>query len=218
MQAPYPLRRFKRISSKFGWRWLALNGGKKNPNFHKGWDFSAPLLTPVYANVEGIALVNYEENGFGHYIRIEGRTLQGNLYRVYFAHLNPVGIMVTTGDFVASGVNIAAVGSTGASTGPHLHWEFRFLSENKWISLNPKKVLNPNLILKVENMKNKQPKLRMKDGVPTIKSVERYEKLLKQKYCREDLKKDCITCDNESCKLSPYFDDEKYGEYKREVQ
>lgn len=57
-------------------------------------------------------------------------------------------------------------------------------------------------------MKEPIPKLKMIAGQPTSGAIKRYESLLKQKYCREQLGLDCLSCNKENCHISPCFDDE----------
>jgi len=147
MQASYPLKVYKKISSKFGWRWFFINGGKKYSDFHYGWDFSAAEGTPVYANADGICYIGYDLKGFGNYILIVGKTQQDNVYHIYYGHLKQDSLRINNGQRVKSGTIIAEVGNTGFSTAPHLHWEIRFLKNKQFRAVNPKQILNENLVL-----------------------------------------------------------------------
>ncbi|OHD65632.1 MAG: hypothetical protein A2176_13385 [Spirochaetes bacterium RBG_13_51_14] len=114
----WPLSRVDNISSSFGQR----GGG-----FHTGADMPATRGTPVVAVMDGRVISTRYEGGFGKTICIEHRD---NFFSRY-AH-NSV-IFVKAGDFVMKGQVIGLVGSTGNSTGNHLHFEIRYND----IPLNP---------------------------------------------------------------------------------
>ncbi len=88
-------------------------------HFHSGVDLAAPMDTPVYAACAGTALVQRERGGYGLYLVVARDTKLSTLY----AHLDFP--LVRTGDQVGAGQLIALMGSTGNSTGPHLHFEVR---------------------------------------------------------------------------------------------
>ncbi len=96
------------------------NGEFAQDYYHRGVDYAASTGTPVVAPAAGhIRLVDREANGF----RIHGNTVgidHGQGVLSIMIHLN--SISVREGDFVQAGQTIGTVGSTGASTGPHLHW------------------------------------------------------------------------------------------------
>ena len=105
------------ISSDFGYRVSPISGTWKN---HAGVDLAAPLGTPVYACKRGtVAYVFKNDKTFGNYVIIQHAN---NLTSVY-AHLQ--GVSVRQGQEVTTGMQIGTVGTTGASTGPHLHFEVR---------------------------------------------------------------------------------------------
>ena len=141
MQAPYPLKTYKRISSKFGWRCFDFKN-RRIVDHHNGWDYSAEEGTPIYANVEGTCYIGWDADGFGNYIMIAGKTSQDNLYQVYFGHIKSHSFKVSHGQRVKVGTQIAEVGDTGLSTAPHLHWEFRLFKNRKFRAIDPKLVLN----------------------------------------------------------------------------
>jgi len=88
-------------------------------HFHTGIDLAAPLHTPVHAATSGLVTMHRERGGYGLYIVVV-RDLQLN---TLYAHLD--WPLVQSGDVVAAGQAIALMGSTGNSTGPHLHFEVR---------------------------------------------------------------------------------------------
>ena len=112
-KAIYPLKFYKRISSPFGVRRF-ING--KYTGFHKGVDFAAPVGTPVYAVLSGKVVL-------ARFLTLTGNTViidHGWGLMTLYAHLSK--IEVKEGQFVKQGTEIGKVGSTGRSTGPHLHF------------------------------------------------------------------------------------------------
>ena len=103
------------VSSPFGYRVHPISGDRR---FHWGIDIGLPAGTPIRAGLDGIVVyVGYHPNGYGNVVVIE--SIDGIQAR--YAHCNE--IFVTVGQTVERGQTIATVGSTGASTGPHLHME-----------------------------------------------------------------------------------------------
>jgi murein DD-endopeptidase MepM/ murein hydrolase activator NlpD len=88
-------------------------------HFHSGIDLAAPLDTPVHAATGGVVAMHRERGGYGLYIVVMHDPRLGTLY----AHLD--WPLVQPGDVVTAGQAIALMGSTGNSTGPHLHFEVR---------------------------------------------------------------------------------------------
>ncbi|HUF31586.1 MAG TPA: peptidoglycan DD-metalloendopeptidase family protein [Acidimicrobiales bacterium] len=105
-----------RMSSPYGMRVHPIYGTTR---LHAGVDFSAPTGTPVRAAADGVVLVADTQGGYGLTVIIDH---DGGLATLS-AHLSRVA--VAAGDTVARGDIIGSVGSTGASTGPHLHFEVR---------------------------------------------------------------------------------------------
>ncbi|MGB3494901.1 MAG: M23 family metallopeptidase [Elainellaceae cyanobacterium] len=107
------------VSTVFGVQ-RYYNGVFANDYYHRGVDYATGTGTPVVAPAAGrIALVGYESQGF----RIHGNTVgidHGQGVLSIFIHLN--GVDVQEGDLVQAGQRVGSVGSTGSSTGPHLHW------------------------------------------------------------------------------------------------
>lgn len=104
------------ITSPFGWRSNPLGGG---PEFHQGLDIAAPMGTAVTAAAAGTVIMAQWYGGYGNYILID----HGGGYSTGYGHLS--AMYVSVGQSVARGQAIGAVGSTGQSTGPHLHFEVR---------------------------------------------------------------------------------------------
>ncbi|MGB3626457.1 MAG: M23 family metallopeptidase, partial [Henriciella sp.] len=104
-----------RLSSNFGYRRHPISGYNK---LHKGTDFAARSGTPVYAAGHGTVERANRYGGYGNYVRIR----HANGYKTAYAHLSRFG-KYRSGTRVRQGDIIGYVGSTGASTGPHLHYE-----------------------------------------------------------------------------------------------
>lgn len=105
-----------RLSSGFGLRRHPILGYSK---MHAGVDFAAPRGTPVYAAGDGTVTRANRFGSFGNYVSIR----HANGYETAYAHLNGFARGVRAGTRVRQGQVIAYVGTTGRSTGPHLHYE-----------------------------------------------------------------------------------------------
>lgn len=105
-----------RISSQFGWRMHPILRKRK---FHSGIDLAAPSGTSVKAADTGKVIISGWNGGYGNFIAID----HGNGISTAYAHNSR--LLVKEGDMVLKGQEIAKSGSTGLSTGPHLHFEVR---------------------------------------------------------------------------------------------
>ena len=110
---------FARISSKFSM-------GRKHPilnkiRAHKGVDYAAPRGTPIKAAGDGKVLLAGRRGGYGNTVIIQ----HGNTYRTLYGHMQGFAKGVKTGGTVKQGQVIGYIGTTGLSTGPHLHYEFQ---------------------------------------------------------------------------------------------
>lgn len=105
------------MSSGYGYRVDPIYGSSK---FHEGLDFAATQGTDVFASGDGKVIVAGREAGYGNCIDID----HGYNYMTRYAHLSQ--ILVSPGEEVKRGQLIGKVGSTGKSTGPHLHYEVRY--------------------------------------------------------------------------------------------
>ena len=103
-------------SSSFGWRIDPFNGEKA---FHEGLDFPAATGTPIYAAAGGIVSFAEQTSDYGKLVKID----HGFGLETRYAHSSK--LLVKVGERVEKGQEIAEVGSTGRSTGPHLHYEIR---------------------------------------------------------------------------------------------
>jgi murein DD-endopeptidase MepM/ murein hydrolase activator NlpD len=111
-----PLQSFRRVSSNFGVRTHPISGYRK---MHQGIDFAAGSGTPVVAPADGVVVEARRWGGYGNWLRIR----HANGLESGYGHLSRYGSGIRAGQRVSQGQVVAYVGSTGASTGPHLHYE-----------------------------------------------------------------------------------------------
>ncbi|EAK3671399.1 M23 family metallopeptidase [Campylobacter upsaliensis] len=127
----------KGVTGKFGWREHPI---LKRKEFHPGIDLAASIDTPIYAPASGVVeFSGYSNNGYGYNVIL----LHNFGFKSVFAHMTRKDV-VKAGDFVNKGDLIGYTGNTGLSTGPHLHYEVRFINK----TLEPLYFLN----LKRKNM------------------------------------------------------------------
>ena len=112
----FPLASYTRISDDYGNRIHPTLGIEQ---FHNGVDFAAPKGTAIYAAYDGQVVAATYSNTMGNYVMIDHG---GGLYTIY---MHASALYVSRGDIVVRGETIAAVGSTGRSTGNHLHFSVR---------------------------------------------------------------------------------------------
>ena len=102
------------FTSAFGWRTHPIYGDSR---FHSGVDLAAPEGTPIYATRSGVVdTASYQAGGAGYYVQIN----HGDGYRSIYMHMTHY--IVGYGEYVSQGQVIGYCGSTGGSTGPHLHF------------------------------------------------------------------------------------------------
>lgn len=116
---------YDEVASSFGWRRHPISGRHA---LHEGLDFPAPKGTPIYAASGGVVSEARYMTGYGKLVEIN----HGNGMSTRYAHAS--SIVVKLGDVVEKGQLIARVGSTGQSTGSHLHFEVRMAGQ----ALDPK--------------------------------------------------------------------------------
>ena len=108
-----------RITSRYGLRFHPIDKTQKK---HKGTDFGAPTGTPIYATAAGRVATLANDQSAGIHIKLEhesGETL--------YLHMSETAQGLKQGDIVKQGQEIGKVGTTGKSTGPHLHYELRYI-------------------------------------------------------------------------------------------
>ena len=115
-----PLKSYSRISSEYGWRKNPVSGVNK---LHAGIDLAAGGGTPIYAAASGyVQVAGWSSGGYGNYVIIyHGKMSDGNQYSTLYGHMRSVA--TSAGKYVQQGEVIGYVGSTGNSTGNHLHLE-----------------------------------------------------------------------------------------------
>ncbi len=116
-QFKWPCPGYYYISSGYGYRWGRL---------HKGVDIAGSNIygKPIVAAADGVvSLVDYNSGGYGYYVMVNHGNKSGNNYVTLYAHMSKQAARV--GQKVKAGDIIGYVGSTGRSTGPHLHFEIR---------------------------------------------------------------------------------------------
>lgn len=110
------------LSSPYGTRTHPVTG---QPNkFHAGNDWAMPNNEKIYSHIEGTVTTSSYSGGYGNLVVVK----DANGYSHYFAHMNKTAVSV--GDTITKGTLLGYVGSTGQSTGPHLHYEVRNASGN----------------------------------------------------------------------------------------
>ena len=123
---------YKRISSNYGYR---IHPTKKTTSFHPAVDLPAKHGTPIYAPASGVVVYAKRKGNYGKFMLLT----HSFGFKTAYGHLSRFA--VKSGDYVSKGDLIAYVGSTGRSTGAHLHYEVRYL--DKW--LDPKPFMSLNL-------------------------------------------------------------------------
>jgi murein DD-endopeptidase MepM/ murein hydrolase activator NlpD len=112
---PVSNKDLNRIASGFGVR---IDPVYKVPKFHAGLDFTAPTGTEIYASGDGVVeLVEFNYGGYGNQVIIN----HGYGYKTRYGHMSKFA--VRQGQKIKRGEKVGYVGSTGKSTGPHLHYE-----------------------------------------------------------------------------------------------
>ncbi len=124
------------VTGDFGWRHHPILNKKE---FHPGIDLRAPLKTPIYAPANGVVeYAAYSNNGYGYSVIL----IHNFGFKTVYAHMTRQDV-VKAGEFVRKGQLLGYTGSTGLSTGPHLHYEVRFIN----------KLLDPTIFINL-NHKN----------------------------------------------------------------
>jgi len=153
----FPLN-FRRISSSF--TKSRLHPIRKIRNAHKGMDYAASKGTPVLAMADGQILTACHQRGYGKFVVI----LHREGYKTLYSHLSKIAREVKKGANVIQGQIIGFVGSTGLSTGPHLHFETRLNNR----PINPLKANIPTGKTVPEAPAAPQPKEATETGRPLI--------------------------------------------------
>jgi murein DD-endopeptidase MepM/ murein hydrolase activator NlpD len=156
--------KYQGITSKYGYR---IHPTKHTKEFHRGSDLKAAMDTPVYATADGIVewAGYHKSSGYGKLVILE----HNYGFKSYFGHLNK--IVVKSNKFVKKGDLIAYTGNTGMSSGPHLHYEIKYIHRTvnpywfiKWGAENyteifekEKKIPWQSLITATQHIKVRKP-------------------------------------------------------------
>lgn len=124
----FPLSVPASITSLFGWRTHPITGDRR---FHSGIDIGAAMGTPILAVYSGQVEIADYLGGYGLAVILNHNNAQQTLY----GHMSE--LFVQPGQWVEQGAVIGRVGSTGNSTGPHLHFEVRHLTAEGWVATDP---------------------------------------------------------------------------------
>ncbi|MDY6940291.1 MAG: peptidoglycan DD-metalloendopeptidase family protein [Cyanobacteriota bacterium] len=156
----FPLSIPAPITSAFGWRMHPVLG---TPRMHTGTDIGAPMGTPVVAALAGQVAISDFLGGYGLTVVLEH---EKGTEETLYAHLSEV--FVKAGETVKQGDPIGRVGSTGLSTGPHLHFEMRKLTKEGWVNLDPGRQLEYGLAQLVRNLRMAENKPARPGSVPNV--------------------------------------------------
>lgn len=119
-----------KFSSGYGYRSAPTRGASRN---HKGIDIPGPVGTPIYATADGMIGRAQWVSGYGKYVEIN----HGNAVQTRYGHLSAMNVV--PGQRIRKGDVLGYMGSTGRSTGSHLHYEVRIAGE----AINPTAFLSP---------------------------------------------------------------------------
>jgi murein DD-endopeptidase MepM/ murein hydrolase activator NlpD len=158
------------VTSKFGYR---IHPTLNRREFHRGLDMKAKMNTPVYATADGIVewAGYHKRSGFGKLV-----ILQHNYgFRTYFGHLNK--IVIKSGKFVKKGDLIAYTGNSGMSSGPHLHYEIRFIQRAvnpyefvKWSVTNYKDIFEKEKKIPWQSLITATAHIKVQNPTQTLQS------------------------------------------------
>ena len=125
---------FSRVTSGFSMRLHPISGMWKQ---HKGIDFAAPAGTPIRAAGDGVIDFAGTQGGYGNVIVVQ----HGSVYSTAYAHMSRMAPGMRRGSHVSQGEVIGYVGTSGWSTGPHLHYEFRVNNDAR----DPNSIVTPQV-------------------------------------------------------------------------
>ena len=163
-----------RLSSRFGKRKHPILGYTR---MHRGIDFAAPYGTPVMAAGNGTIEKASRNGGYGKYVRIRHK----NNYKTAYAHLKGYARNIRPGKAVKQGQIIGYIGSTGVSTGPHLHYEV--LKKGRQVNplslkLPTGKKLTGNLYAKFKNQIEKIDQIKFAENISLTIMAEKNKQLI----------------------------------------
>ena len=116
------------VTSPYGYRIHPVTGKSR---FHAGIDIGAAYGTSILAANDGVVIVaGYNAGGYGNYVAVDHGTVKGERIKAYYAHMDSVA--VPNGASVKQGQVLGYVGTTGSSTGYHLH--FGIMKNDSWVN------------------------------------------------------------------------------------
>ena len=125
----WPLASYYSITSYYGWRTL-----RGVPGFHRGLDIAATTGTRIFAADDGVVYeTGYQENGLGNFVKVN----HGNGIVSVYGHCSRIAKGIKKGVRVKKGDVVAYVGSTGNSTGSHLHFALCYTGTTQYINPLP---------------------------------------------------------------------------------
>jgi len=130
----YPLPEVVPFSSPFGWRVHPVTGDRR---FHAGVDLAAPAGLPVQSAHSGTVVFAGWKGGYGNAVIVRYADQQ---YETLYGHMS--ALLVQQGQIVQAKTTVGKVGSTGLSSGPHLHFELRRREGGQWFAVNAASQLN----------------------------------------------------------------------------
>lgn len=178
----FPLSIPSPITSLFGWRTHPISGTEQ---FHHGTDIGAPMGTPVLAALAGKVAIADALKGYGLSVVLEHARPEKATQQTLYAHLSE--IFVQPGEEVKQGSIIGSVGSSGYSTGPHLHFELRELTSEGWVTLDPGAQLEYALAQLVKNWETAAVAPAAEDNSPGEKALKKLKKLGFEEIAPEDM-------------------------------
>ncbi len=171
---------YQGVTSGYGYR---IHPTLNRKEFHRGIDLRAGMDTPVYATADGIVewAGFHKGSGFGNLVILE----HNYGFRTSFGHLNKV--VIKSGQFVRKGTLIAYTGNSGMSSGPHLHYEIRFIQRPvnpfyfvKWNVKNYNEIFNKeknipwqSLVMATAQIKVQSPTQTLPSSQPVVLLKER---------------------------------------------
>ncbi|MGK7905577.1 MAG: peptidoglycan DD-metalloendopeptidase family protein [Hormoscilla sp.] len=179
----FPLSIPSPITSLFGWRTHPIFGTEQ---FHHGTDIGAPTGTPVLAALAGKVAIADALKGYGLSVVLEHARSEKPTQQTLYAHLSE--IFVQPGEEVKQGSIIGSVGSSGYSTGPHLHFELRELTSEGWVTLDPGAQLEYALAQLVKNWETAAVAPEAEENnSPAEKALKKLKKLGFEEIAPEDM-------------------------------
>lgn len=179
----FPLSIPSVITSAFGWRLHPVMGYSR---FHSGTDLGADEGTPVLAAFSGKVAIADFMGGYG--LTVVLRHGNSDSEETLYGHLSE--IFVKPGEAVKQGEVIGRVGSTGMSTGPHLHFEFRQKTNDSWVAIDPGLALENSLNQFLTALKTGK---RTTVAAAPIDPLQRLKEILKETKARKGETKNEVT-------------------------